>query len=60
MNKQMIKEKLGPGRKLPIKGLSDVIGIISDTVLRKIVRERRIVTPENHISVTAFPSLLIS
>ena len=33
--------------KLPIKGLSLVIGIISDTVFRNIVRERRIVTPEN-------------
>ena len=35
------------GKLLPIKGLSLVIGIISDTVFRKIVRERRIVTPEN-------------
>ena len=33
--------------KLPIKGLSLVIGIISDTVFRNIVSERRIVTPEN-------------
>ena len=32
--------------RLPIKGLSEVIGIISETVLRKIVRESRIVTPE--------------
>ena len=33
--------------KLPIKGLSLVIGMISDTVFRNIVSERRIVTPEN-------------
>ena len=32
---------------LPIKGLSLVIGMISDTVFRNIVSERRIVTPEN-------------
>ena len=32
---------------LPINGLSEVIGIISDTVFRKIVKDRRIVTPEN-------------
>ena len=31
---------------LPINGLSDVIGIISDTVFRKIVKDSRIVTPE--------------
>ena len=31
---------------LPINGLSDVIGIISDTVFRKIVKLSRIVTPE--------------
>ena len=37
----------GLGAKLPIKGLSLVIGIISDTVFRNIVSERRIVTPEN-------------
>ena len=31
--------------QVPIKGLSDVIGIIDDTVLRKMVRDRRMVTP---------------
>ena len=31
---------------LPMRGLSEVMGMISDTVLRKMVRERRIVTPE--------------
>ena len=30
---------------LPIKGLSEVIGMISDTVLRNIVRDSKIVTP---------------
>ena len=29
-----------------MRGLSEVMGMISDTVLRKMVRERRIVTPE--------------
>jgi hypothetical protein len=33
--------------QLPINGLSEVIGIISDTVFRNIVKDRRIVTPEN-------------
>ena len=33
--------------QLPINGLSEVIGIISDTVLRNMVNDRRIVTPEN-------------
>ena len=33
-------------RQTAIKGLSEVIGIISETVMRKIVRESRIVTPE--------------
>ena len=32
---------------LPINGLDEVIGMISDTVIRKIVRDSRIVTPEN-------------
>ena len=36
---------------LPIKGLSEVIGIISDTVFRNMVRERRIVTPAIRIWV---------
>ena len=31
--------------QLPIKGLSEVIGMISDTVLRNIVRDSKIVTP---------------
>ena len=30
---------------VPIKGLSDVIGIIEETVLRNIVRDNRMVTP---------------
>ena len=30
---------------VPIKGLSEVIGIIDETVFRKMVRDRRIVTP---------------
>ena len=33
---------------LPINGLDEVIGMISDTVFRKIVRDSRIVTPENN------------
>ena len=32
---------------LPINGLSEVMGMIAETVLRKIVRERRMVTPGN-------------
>ena len=32
--------------RLPINGLSEVMGIISDTVFRNIVRDRSIVTPE--------------
>ena len=32
---------------LPINGLDDVMGIISETVFRKIVRESSIVTPKN-------------
>ena len=31
---------------LPIRGLSDVIGMISETVLRNIVSESKMVTPE--------------
>jgi hypothetical protein len=31
---------------LPTKGLSDVIGIIDDTVFRNMVRDNRTVTPE--------------
>ena len=30
---------------LPTRGLSDVIGMMADTVLRNIVRDNRIVTP---------------
>ena len=33
--------------RLPINGLSEVMGIISDTVFRNMVNDRRIVTPEN-------------
>ena len=33
---------------LPINGLEEVIGIISETVFRKIVRDNKIVTPEKH------------
>ena len=35
--------------RLPISGLSEVTGIIEDTVFRNIVRERRIVTPEKEV-----------
>ena len=45
----------GLDAKLPIKGLSLVIGIISDTVFRKIVSERRIVTPENQYFSFSLP-----
>ena len=31
--------------ELPISGLSEVMGMIAETVFRNIVRERRIVTP---------------
>ena len=31
-----------------MRGLSEVIGMIADTVFRNIVRERRIVTPINN------------
>ena len=30
---------------LPTRGLSDVMGMIAETVLRKMVKERRMVTP---------------
>jgi hypothetical protein len=30
---------------LPIRGLSEVIGMISETVLRNIVRDRRVFIP---------------
>ena len=30
---------------IPMRGLSDVIGIMEDTVLRNIVSDKRIVTP---------------
>ena len=40
--------------RLPINGLSEVIGIISDTVFKNIVRDRSIVTPET--IQLAFPS----
>ena len=32
---------------LPSSGLSEVTGIVSDTVFKNTVKERRIVTPEN-------------
>ena len=32
-------------KNLPMRGLSEVTGMIEDTVLRNIVRERRMVTP---------------
>ena len=50
---QVRRGSLGVGRAedstsfLPINGLDEVIGMISDTVFRKIVRDSRIVTPEN-------------
>ena len=33
-------------KNLPMRGLSEVTGMIEDTVLRNIVRERRMVTPK--------------
>jgi hypothetical protein len=35
---------------VPINGLSEVMGMIAETVLRKIVRERRMVTPKESFS----------
>ena len=32
---------------IPIRGLSDVIGMMADTVLRNIVSDKRIVTPDS-------------
>ena len=36
---------------VPIKGLSEVIGIIDETVLRNIVRDNRIVTPSSKTEI---------
>ena len=33
---------------LPTRGLSDVIGIMADTVFRNIVNDSRMVTPSKH------------
>ena len=38
--------KVEDGALLPNRGLSEVTGIVSTTMLRKTVRERRMVTPE--------------
>jgi|LakMenE01Jun11ns_1017448.scaffolds.fasta_scaffold9581004_2 hypothetical protein len=35
---------------LPIRGLSEVIGMIEDTVFKNIVRESRMVTPVINLS----------
>jgi hypothetical protein len=35
---------------VPINGLSEVMGMIAETVLREIVRERRMVTPKESFS----------
>ena len=40
--------------RVPIKGLSDVIGIIDETVLRKMVRDSRIVTPKQKLLLLKF------
>ena len=44
--------------RVPIKGLSDVIGIIDETVLRKMVRDSRIVTPKQKKIIVATSSFL--
>lgn len=38
---------------LPIRGLADVMGMSAVTALRKIVRERRIVTPTVQREITS-------
>ena len=43
--------KLSQTHFLPINGLDEVIGIISETVFRKIVKESSIVTPETLIGI---------
>ena len=47
LDRRKCADTRGVAKLLPIKGLSLVIGMISDTVFRNIVSERRIVTPEN-------------
>jgi hypothetical protein len=48
-----VKEKIvvGPylASYLPMRGLSEVIGMIDDTVFKNIVRERRMVTPVRNL-----------
>ena len=39
---------------LPISGLSEVTGMIEETVFRNMVRERRIVTPANNLVKRSF------
>ena len=43
----MVFETFDSTTCLPINGLDEVMGMISDTVFRKMVRDSRIVTPEN-------------
>ena len=45
----MVFETFDSTTCLPINGLDEVIGIISETVFRKIVKESSIVTPEKLI-----------
>ena len=54
LHKGLIKiflQKLSQTHVLPINGLDEVIGIISETVFRKIVKESSIVTPETLIGI---------
>lgn len=46
---KILLQKLSQTHFLPINGLDEVIGIISETVFRKIVKESSIVTPEKLI-----------
>ena len=41
-------ETLPSDNCLPTRGLSDVIGIMADTVFRNIVNDSRMVTPSKH------------
>ena len=48
---KILLQKLSQTHVLPINGLDEVIGIISETVFRKIVKESSIVTPETLIGI---------
>ena len=45
--KELQCKRFGDASCLPIKGLSEVIGMIDETVFRKIVNDNKTVTPEN-------------